>query len=184
MKMKRFISIAFSVALLVALLCSPAHAATPRASIGTFYTPAMIAGEEWSGLSANRVHNMDCEPKSSPNPYSYTGVDINISFTRTGTGMPEGFIQDTTRTAKITVREEDSGSNPNETLFDCTATFGMVNGHYALRTFGTRSNVNEDEIEDNSCLELYLLVTVDTKLGDYNTDVPEDLFGYSFRTTY
>ena len=40
MKMKRFISIAFSVALLVALLCSPAHAATTD----IFTSPEMTAG--------------------------------------------------------------------------------------------------------------------------------------------
>lgn len=175
MKMKRFISIAFSVALLVALLCSPAHAATTD----IFTSPEMTAGEEWSGLAHGQVKEMVCN-----NLEEVSGSDIGIDFHTTWTGLPTEFERDATRTAKITVREDDAGSNPNETLFYCIGTFKTVNNVYCLRNFGTRSNINTTVIEDNNIVELYLLIEIDTKLADTSTEVPAGLFRYNFKTTY
>lgn len=173
MKMKRFISIAFSVALLVALLCSPAHAATPE----VFYTPKIRTGVEWSGLSDDEIYYMDLGIDE------IYAVDVDIVFTNTGVGMSEYFIWDNARTAEITVKDEDPGNNVNESLFRRRAVFGVVNGIYRPTSYGTRVILDNGVIEDNSELELYILVEIEAIAGDDATLVPERLFGYSFRTT-
>ena len=179
MKMKRLISIIFSVALLVALLCSPAHAATPRASTDRFRTPAMTAGVEWSGYAAGKIYNMLCESKNSLN-----GDDIEIDFYQTGVGLSPRFVRDSTRHGVITVKEDDAGSNQNEVLFTKTGTFSYSLSIYCMRNYGTRSNINYGEIEDNNKVELYILVEIETKSGDTDTYIAPELIEYSFRTTY
>ena len=63
MKVNRIISIALSVILMVALLCSSVSAnelPMPRATTDIFYTPQMTAGIEWSGYANNRIHDLAC----------------------------------------------------------------------------------------------------------------------------
>lgn len=174
MKMKRFISIAFSVALLVALLCSPAHAATTD----KFLTPAMRAGVEWSGYSAGYIHDMVL------NKSSVYAIDVDVDFYNTAIGLSDEYIWSNSRTATITVKDDDPGSNENEELFYRVATFGTIDGVYRPTSYGTRRIIDTEEIEDNNILELYLLITIRTVTGDQATAVDAGLFRYSFRTTY
>ena len=173
MKVKRIVAVAFSVALLVALLCSPAHAATPT----VFYTPQIRTGVEWSGLSDDEIYYMDLGIDE------IYAVDVDIVFNNTGVGLSEYFEWDNTRTAEITVKDEDPGNNVNESLFRRRAFFGVVNGIYRPTSYGSRAILDNGVIEDNSELELYILVEIEAIAGDDATLVPARLFGYYFRTT-
>lgn len=174
MKMKRFISIAFSVALLVALLCSPAYAA----STDWFYSPAMRTGVEWSGLSTNDVCEM------ALNKTSILAKDIDVEFSHTTVGLSEYFVWSNSRTANITVKDEDPGDNENEELFKLTARFGVVNGLYRPTSYGTRTILDDGEVEDNNIIELYLLVTILPIANDGANSVESNLLKYRFKTTY
>ena len=181
MKVNRIISIALSVILMVTLLCSNVSAnelPITRASTDIFYTPEMTTGEEWSGYAAGEVHDLACSKDS------LTGEDINIYFYNSGVGLSNDFEWDLTRTGEVTVKDNDPGSNVNEVLFTCTGTFDMSNGLYRMCRWGTRSDVNTEEVEDNSTLELYILVYIQTKPRDNSTYVPEDFLAYKFVTTY
>ena len=110
-------------------------------------------------------------------------VDVDIVFNNTGVGLSEYFEWDNTRTAEITVKDEDPGNNVNESLFRRRAFFGVVNGIYRPTSYGSRAILDNGVIEDNSELELYILVEIEAIAGDDATLVPARLFGYSFRTT-
>lgn len=184
MKVKRIVSIALSVIIMMTLMCSSVFAnehvlPMPRASTDKFYTPEMTAGIEWSGYADDEVYDLSCSKDG------LTGEDINIYFYYTGVGMPADYYEDTSRTGLITVREDDPGSNPNETLFTRTGFFAKENGIYYMSTYGSRSDVNTSEVEDNSTLELYILVYIQTKPRDYGyTYIPASLIAYRFVTTY
>lgn len=184
MKVKRIVSIALSVIIMMTLMCSSVFASEPtlpmpRATTDYFYTPEMFAGEEWSGYAADEVHDLACSKSD------LTGADINVYIYYTGVGMPNTFSKDESRKGEIEVKEEDSGwGNDNESLFTRTGSFRNDDGFYWMATWSTRSNVNTDVIEDNKTLELYILVTIQTKLLDTNNEIPENLICYKFVTTY
>ena len=151
MKVNRIISIALSVILMVALLCSSVSAnelPMPRATTDIFYTPQMTAGIEWSGYANNRIHDLACSKDN------LTGEDINIYFYKTGVGLSDEYERDLTRSGEVTVKENDPGANDNETLFTRTGTFAMDNGKYRMCLWSTRSDINTEVVETNSTLEL------------------------------
>lgn len=181
MKVNRIISIALSVILMVALLCSSVSAnelPMPRATTDIFYTPQMTAGIEWSGYANNRIHDLACSKDN------LTGEDINIYFYKTGVGLSDEYERDLTRSGEVTVKENDPGANDNETLFTRTGTFAMDNGKYRMCLWSTRSDINTDVVETNSTLELYILIYIQTKPEDQSTVVPENFMAYKFVTTY
>lgn len=181
MKVNRIISITLSVILMVTLLCSNVSAnelPMPRATTDIFYTPEMTAGEEWSGYAAGEVHDLACSKDS------LSGEDINIYFYQTGVGLSDDYDWDLTRSGEVTVKDDDPGPNTNEVLFTRVGTFAMDNGKYRMCRWSTRSDVNTEEVEDNSTLELYILIYIQTKPLDQSTYVPENFMAYKFVTTY
>ena len=181
----RIISIALCAVIMMTFLCFNGYAAEPvlpltRATTDYFYTPAMTAGEWWSGYDDDNIYDLACGSKDT-----LTGEDINVYIYYTGVGMPNTFSKDNSRTGTIEVKENDSGlGNENESLFTRTGFFHNDNGFYSMTTWSSRSDVNTDVIEDNNTLELYIRVYIQTKSADTGTSIPKELICYKFVTTY
>lgn len=187
MKAKRIIAIALSMIMMISLLNLNAFAAEPplpmpRAATDLFYTPAMTAGAWWSGYNSGHIYDLACSKSS------LKGSDIAIYIYYSEVGMPETFDTDESRNCTIEVKENDAGGiNTNELAFKRTGTFGMdFKGLYNIVSWDTLSDVNESVIENNSTLELYIRVYIQTKPGDDDDDraVPPELIYYNFVTTY
>ena len=173
MKAKRIVAVAFSVALLVALLCSPAHAA----STSKVRTPTMRTGTIWSGKSAGQVYNL------SIGINDVYASDVDTSFYNTGIGLSDYFMPTTDRTAQVSVMDHDPNESEDDGLFGRMCGFGITNGKYRPISYGTRVFFNHGVIENDGCLELYLLIQIDPISGDQSTLVAAELFEYNFKTT-
>ena len=118
------------------------------------------------------------------NKTSILAKDIDVEFSHTTVGLSEYFVWSNSRTANITVKDEDPGDNENEELFKLTARFGVVNGLYRPTSYGTRTILDNGEVEDNNIIELYLLVTILPIANDGANSVESNLLKYRFKTTY
>ena len=173
MKAKRIVAVAFSVALLVALLCTPAHAT----STSKVRTPTMRTGTAWSGKSAGQVYSLDIGIND------VYASDVDTSFYDTGIGLSDYFSWDNSRSAEISVMDQDTNESEDDLLFGLSAGFSTVNGIYRPRHYSSRIIFNRGVVENDGMLELYLCINIMQRSGDASTLVTAGLFEYNFKTT-
>ena len=181
MKMKKVVALSLAVVMLMALMCANVAANElnmTRAETAYHYTPRFDAGVWWSGYDTGDIYDLFC------NKYPLTGEDVDIRFVNTGVGLPDTFVRSLNRTGTLEVKEDDAlGWNTNELLFEKTGFFEINDdGAYRMRSWGSPSNVNTNQVEDNMTLELYIRVKVQTKPGDTQTSIDPHFLGYKFCT--
>lgn len=149
------------------------HNVWARDVSNTYSVPALTAGSWWSGFGYGQLESL-----TSTYP-TVDADDVGMYLYTTDVSLPESFVQTTSRTVEIELKEADEGNNTSETPSTYRGYFNFnANGDYVITRFFQATRGTEC-IETNNIVEMYIRAKVNTASGDSSRNVPANIFRYA-----
>ena len=155
------------------VVCSiPSMAIAANSVTEEFDSPQLMTNQWWSGYDYDQYYNVT----SSYNQV-YDG-DVGVWFYTPSAGVTSNLVRSTSRRAVIELKEDDPGDDANELVHTYTGTFGIdPQGRYTVVSFSVPKADNEC-IEQNNVVELYLRFKVDKLSSDGSSNVNSGIMSY------
>ena len=142
---------------------------------GYIDSPTMTAGQWWSGFDANSITVV-----SAHHSGSVSNNEVGLYFYKPDYGMSTGFSRVKNRVVSIQLKEDDPGENANETIRTYMGYFDIDEyGRYVPVRFANTGS-SSDIVEDNTRLELYVRIKVNTYYKDFDDRVLGGIMCYRY----
>lgn len=155
-----------------AVFCVPGMAIAATNETDYFDSPNLTTNQWWSGYDNDQFHNITSSYKEV-----YDG-DVGVWFYAPSAGVTSNLVRDTSRRVTIELKENDPGDDLNELVHTYIGVFGIDSKNRYTVTGFIKPKADNECIEQNNVVELYLRFKVDKLSKDGTSNVNRGIMRY------